>query len=85
MKYKFHSDRICEAENLEMIEKIISDKIKRPVRVQCILGDEYDVNSDVIKAAKSDNIEVPTDKEAENVWDLAKNTFGTDVMKSSET
>ncbi|MBU0732444.1 DNA polymerase III subunit gamma/tau [Patescibacteria group bacterium] len=85
LKYKFHSDRICEAENLEIIEKIISDKIKRPVRLQCILGDEYDVNADVIKAAKSDNIEVPTDEEAENVWDLAKNTYGTDVMKSSET
>lgn len=84
LKYKFHSDRICEAENLAMIEKAISGKLERPVRVQCVIGDEYDVTADVIKAAKSDNIEVPSDKEAENVWDLAKNTFGADVMKGSQ-
>ena len=84
-KYKFHSERICEAENLEIIEKVINDKFGQSLRIKCIIDDEYDVNADTIKAAKSDNIEVPTDEEAENVWDLAKNTFGSDVLKSSET
>ncbi|MFH1536836.1 MAG: DNA polymerase III subunit gamma/tau [Patescibacteria group bacterium] len=83
LKYKFHTDRICEAENLEIIESIFEEKLGRKVKVKCILGDEYDINEDVVKTAKSDNIENPSDEEVQNVWDLAKNTFGADIAKSS--
>ena len=79
LKYKFHSDRICEPENLSIIETIFEEKLGRKVKVQCILGEEYDINEDVVKTAKSDNIENPSDEEVKNVWDLAKNTFGANI------
>ncbi|MFH1781090.1 MAG: DNA polymerase III subunit gamma/tau [Patescibacteria group bacterium] len=83
LKYQFHSDRICEPQNLETLEKIIVDKTNIKVRVKCILGEEFDITKDVIKAAKSDNIEVPSDEEVGNVWDLAKDTFGDNVVNAN--
>lgn len=78
VKYKFHHDRLCEAENLVMLEEVLSKEMGRPVKVACLVDDKYETNNLLTKSEQSDNLDNVSETDVKNVWDLAANTFGSD-------
>ncbi len=39
----FHRERVAQKEAIHTVEKLVSDSFKRPLRVECVLGEEKDV------------------------------------------
>ena len=78
VKYKFHSDRICEPDNLKDIESTLEKELERPVKVVCAVDDKYETKNLATSSSNSDNLDNLSEDDAANVWDMAVNTFSSE-------
>lgn len=77
-RYKFYRDRIAEPQHRVIIEQVMEEVIGQKIRVTCEIHEKFDITP---RLEKADNIAPITEKEVSNVWDLAMNTFGEEVVK----
>ncbi|MFH0818932.1 MAG: DNA polymerase III subunit gamma/tau [Patescibacteria group bacterium] len=83
VKYQFHSDRLCEPVNLQAIEEVLTNKLGRPVKVACLVDEQYEDKSILQNVNKSDNLDNVSQEEVGNVWDLAVNAFDVEQPKEN--
>lgn len=75
VRFDFHKERLCEPENMKIIQDVLMDMTQHTLRIECDVNSKYEVNNDVLATVPSDNIQTITPAETENVWDLALSTF----------
>ncbi|MFC1598035.1 DNA polymerase III subunit gamma/tau [Patescibacteria group bacterium] len=71
-EYQFYQDRINDARNRSVIDKVFKNVFGRQLMVEALVGAEYGGKADNSES----NIEQPTEEEVANVWDLAASSFG---------
>lgn len=81
VRFDFHKERLCEPENMKIIQDVLMDMTQRTLRIECDVNSKYEVNNDVLATVPSDNIQTITPAETENVWDLALSTFEGEEVK----
>ncbi|OGY79575.1 MAG: DNA polymerase III, subunit gamma and tau [Candidatus Kerfeldbacteria bacterium RIFCSPHIGHO2_02_FULL_42_14] len=79
-RYQFYHDRISEEKHRHVIEEVIAEVIGKRILIRCEVAEKFDTQP---VWEKSDNIEKVPKEEVQNVWDLALNTFGGDVVQKS--
>jgi hypothetical protein len=75
VRFDFHKERLCEPENMRIIQDALRDMTQQKLRIECDVNAKYEVNNDVLSTIPSDNIQTITPAETENVWDLALSTL----------
>lgn len=70
-RYGFHKDRVCQPEYIRAITAILKQLVGHDVTVECIVGEQYDIDVSVLNNLPSDNIAGVNPAELDNVWDLA--------------
>ncbi len=80
-RYDFHRDRVCQLEHLRAIEGILAQLLGKDIIVECVVGDQYDIDVSVLNTLPSDNIAAVNPAEMDNVWDLALQTIGGKEVK----
>ena len=69
-RYGFHKDRVCQPEHITALQAILQQLLNRAVTIECVIGDQYDIDVSVLNNLPSDNIASVNPAELENVWDL---------------
>lgn len=80
-RYDFHRNRVCQLEHLRAIEGILAQLLGKDIIVECVVGDQYDIDVSVLNTLPSDNIAAVNPAEMDNVWDLALQTIGGKEVK----
>lgn len=80
-RYDFHRDRVCQLEHLRAIEGILAQLLGKDMIVECVVGEQYDIDVSVLNTLPSDNIAAVNPAEMDNVWDLALQTIGGKEVK----
>lgn len=70
-RYGFHKDRVCQPEHITALNAILKQLLNHDVTIECVVGDQYDIDVSVLNNLPSDNIASVNPAEMENVWDLA--------------
>lgn len=70
-RYGFHKDRVCQPEHIRAITAIVKQLLGHDVEVECVVGEQYDIDVSVLNSLPSDNIAGVNPAELDNVWDLA--------------
>lgn len=81
-RYDFHRNRVCSLEHLQIIQAVISEALGQQIIIECIVGEQYDIDLTVLNAMPSDNIAAIDPPEIGNVWDLALESLGGKEVKS---
>jgi DNA polymerase-3 subunit gamma/tau len=81
-RYDFHRNRVCSREHLQIIQTVLSEVLGQPVVLECIVGEQYDIDLSVLNTMPSDNIVAVDPSEVENIWDLALQSLGGKEVKS---
>lgn len=80
-RYDFHKDRVCQRQHLTSIQAILQEVTGLPYTIDCVVGEQYDVDVSLLSSLPSDNIAEINPAEVQNVWDLALNTIGGKEVK----
>lgn len=81
-RYDFHRNRVCSIEHLQIIQAVMSDLLQLPIMIECIVGEQYDIDLSVLNTMPSDNIAAVDPPEIGNVWDLALESLGGKEVKT---
>ncbi|EKD76057.1 MAG: hypothetical protein ACD_43C00238G0001 [uncultured bacterium] len=80
-RYDFHRTRVCSLEHLQIIQAVLSEALQQPMVIECIVGEQYDIDLSVLNAMPSDNIAAIDPPEVGNIWDLALESLGGKEVK----
>lgn len=80
-RYDFHKAKVCQVEYLRSITGILNDVLQQPVTLECVVGEQYDIDVSVLNTIPSDNIAAVNPDDVGNVWDLALESIGGKAVK----
>jgi DNA polymerase-3 subunit gamma/tau len=80
-RYDFHRNQVCQVEYLHALTGILSELTGREISLECVVGEQYDIDVSVLNTLPSDNIAAVNPEEVGNVWDLALQTIGGKAVK----
>jgi DNA polymerase-3 subunit gamma/tau len=75
-RYDFHKDQVCKVDYITAIRKILSQLLNQDMQLECVVGEQYDIDASVLNTLPSDNIAQVNPVEMDNVWDLALQSVG---------
>ena len=84
-RYDFHKAKVCQPEFMKAISAVLQDLLQQPITIDCIVGEQYDIDAQVLNTLPSDNIAQVNPPELDNVWDLALQTIGGKEVKPAKT
>jgi DNA polymerase III gamma/tau subunit len=73
-RYKFYSERVQDRHNLDVIEGTITKIIKKKVKVECLVGEEFAMSEEKRAKIKDSNIQ-------DNIWKTALEAFGGQIVE----
>ncbi len=75
-RYDFHKAKVCQIDYLHAITGILNQILGQAVVVECVVGEQYDIDVSVLNTLPSDNIAGVNPDDVGNVWDLALQSIG---------
>lgn len=81
-RYDFHKAKVCQIDYLHAITGILNQVLGQAVVVECVVGEQYDIDVAVLNTLPSDNIAAVNPDDVGNVWDLALQSIGGKEVKS---
>ena len=82
-RYKFYKDRINEAKHRETVEQVVLEVSGEKVKIECEIHEKFEgigIGAGAEGGKNIDNLVPVTEGEVSNVWDLAVNTFGGEIV-----
>lgn len=76
-RYKFYKDRMNEEKNRQTVEQVVMEVTGEKVSIACEIHEKF---SGTGGGKGADNLLPVTEGEVSNVWDLAVNTFGGEIV-----
>jgi len=79
MFYQFHLEKVKEPKNMEILEKVLAEVTKRPVKIKCVLGDRSTkpaISVAMVNSKVTDSSPADLQNEVELLAKKARAVFG---------